>query len=40
VDLDYFILISSNETTRGHLNKLFEPYSRVDVTKYFLVTVL
>jgi len=37
VDLDCpkFFLISSNEKTCGHLNKLFVRHSRVDVRKYF-----
>jgi len=37
VDLDClkFFLISPNETTRGHVNKLFVRRSCVDVRKYF-----
>ena len=44
VDLDCpkFFLVSPNETTRGHVSKLFVRQSRVDVRKYgtFLETVL
>ena len=38
VDLDFrkFFLVSPNETTRGHVSKLFVCQSRVDVRKYFL----
>ena len=38
VDLDCakFFLVSPNETTRGHVGKLFARHSRVDVRKYFL----
>jgi len=37
VDLDCpnFFLVSPNETTRGHVSKLFVRQSRVDVRKYF-----
>ena len=31
-----FFTVSSNETTRGHICKLFVCHSRVDVRKYFL----
>ena len=31
---------AQNETTRGHVSKLFVRQSRVDVRKYFLETVL
>jgi len=42
VDLDCpkFFLVSPNETTRGHVSKLFARQSHVDVRKYFLETVL
>jgi len=30
-----FFLVSPNETTRGHVSKLFVRQSRVDVRKYF-----
>ena len=38
VDLDCsrFFTVSSNETTRGHICKLFVCHSRFDVRKYFL----
>ena len=38
VDLDCsrFFYVSPNETTRGHVSKLFVRHSRVDVRKYFL----
>ena len=38
VDLDCsrFFTVSSNETTRGHICKLFVCHSCVDVRKYFL----
>jgi len=40
VDLDClkFFLISPNETTRGHVSKLFVRHSRVDVRKHFWKT--
>jgi len=42
VDLDClkFFLIGPNETTRGHVSKLFVRHSRVDVRKHFLETAL
>jgi len=37
VDLDCpkFFLVSPNETTRGHVNKLFVRQNRADARKYF-----
>jgi len=35
LDCRKFFLVSSNKTTRGHLNKLFVRHSHVDVLKYF-----